>query len=137
MEFKVVTPHGVTYNDTIEKVTVPTLAGALTILDQHAPIVSVLAAGEMVIHRMDGSTVDVAVSGGIMEIVSSGAVYIMADTAERAEEIDISRAEAAKKRAEELLTQQKNIADVDFARIQASIEKELARISIGKKYRKL
>lgn len=137
MEFKVVTPHGITYNDTIEKVTVPTLAGALTILDQHAPIVSVLAAGEMIIHRVDGSTVDVAVSGGIMEIVSSGAVYIMADTAERAEEIDISRAEAAKKRAEQLLTQQKNIADVDFARIQASIEKELARISIGKKYRKL
>ena len=62
-------------------------------------------------------------------------LYIVADTAERAEQIDIARAEAARQRAEELMKQQQ-IADVDYARIQAKLEKELARVRVGKKYRK-
>lgn len=137
MDFKIVTPQGITYDDTIDKVTIPTLAGAITILENHAPLVSVLRPGEMVIHKHDGSTVDVAVASGILEIRPTGEVYVMADSAERAEHIDIDRAEKARKRADELMSKQSNLADIDFARLQAIMEKELARISVGKKYRKL
>lgn len=137
MEFKIVTPNGVTYEDTIEKVTVPTQAGSITILENHAPLVSVMRPGELAVHKQGGDIAYVACSGGILEILPSGAVYVMADTAERAEEIDLERAEQARARAEELMKQQKNVSDVDFARIQALIEKEVSRISVGKKYRKL
>lgn len=134
MEFKIVTPQGVIYEDNIEKVTIPTEAGVITVLENHIPMVSILKPGEMFVYK-ENQMIPLAVSTGMLEIRPSGEVYIIADTAERAEHIDITRAEAARARAEELIKQQHDIADVDFARLQAKIEKELARISVGKKYR--
>lgn len=135
--FKVVTLHGVTYEDDIEKVTIPTAAGEITVHPNHAALVSVLQPGEVVIHK-EGHTVPLVVSAGLVEIRPTGEVYIMADTAERAEDIDLDRAEQkAKARAEELMKQQHSLQDVDFARIQALIEKDLARIDVGNRYRKL
>lgn len=136
MYFSIVTPEGVVYEDNIERVTIPTTAGQITILPNHAPMVSVLQAGEMFVHK-DGNVVALSVSTGMIEIRPSGEVYVMADTAERAERIDLERAEEARKRAEQLLKEAANMADVDFARIQAQLEKEMARISVGKKYKKL
>ena len=134
IKFKIVTPYGVTYDDTIEKVTIPTAAGEITVLENHTPLVSILASGELSIHK-DGYMVGVAVSGGFFEIRPNSEVYIMADTAEHGESIDIDRAEVARARAEELLKQIQNVEDVDYARLQAMIEKELVRISVGRKYR--
>lgn len=135
--FQIITPDGVTYEDEIPKVTIPTLAGEITVLPEHMSMVSVLRAGTVIIYKEDGSKIELAVSSGVLEIREHSRVFILTDTAERAEDIDIERAEAARARAEELLQEQENIADVDFARIQAAIEKETARISVGKKYRKL
>jgi len=134
LDFKIVTPEGVTYDDQIDFVTIPTEAGAITVYPEHMPLVSLLKPGELIIHKQGGE-VGVAVSGGILEIRQENKVYIIADTAERAEHIDVERAEAARRRAEELLKQQKDVADVDFARLEAQIEKELARIHIGRKYK--
>ena len=134
--FKIVTPEGIVYEDSIDKVTIPTQQGAITVYPEHAPLVSVLRPGPLTIHK-GKDTVDLAVSGGFLEIRRSSEVYVLADTAERAEHIDISRAEEAHRRAQELLKQQKDVDDVQFARIQASIEKELNRISVGNKYRKI
>ncbi len=136
MKFKVVTLHGITYQDNIDKVTIPTQSGDVTILEDHAPLVSVVKPGEMTIHK-DGAEIPFAVSSGILEIRPTGEVYVMADTAERAEDIDIERAEEARKRAEELMKQQYGTEHVDFARMQAMIEKELVRVDVGNKYRKL
>jgi len=61
----------------------------------------------------------------------------LADTAERAEEIDIERADEARRRVEEMLKEKEKFDDLTFARMQAQLEKELARIHVGKKYRKL
>jgi len=134
--FKIVSPDGIVYESEIDKVTMPTEAGQITVLPNHAPLVSVLKAGELIVYK-SGTMYGLAVSGGIIEIRPEGQVVILADTAERAEDIDVERAESARKRAEELLRQQQNVADVDFARLQAVIEKELARVSVAKKYRKL
>ncbi len=134
IKFKIVTPYGVTYDDTIEKVTIPTQAGEITVLENHTPLVSILAAGELIIYK-EGYSTGIAISGGFFEIRPNSEVYIMADTAEHGTEIDIERAEAAQKRAEELLRQVQSAEDVDYARLQAAIEKELVRISVGRKYK--
>lgn len=136
INFKIVTPDGVVYEDMVEQVTVPTTSGEITILPNHIPLVSVLKAGELKLQK-DKVELGIAVSGGIVENKAGNKLYIMADTAERAEHIDIERAEEARKRAEELLKQKENVADVDFARLQANIERELARVKVAKKYRKL
>jgi len=136
ISFKVVTLHGVTYEDEIQKVTIPTQCGEVTILENHSPLVSVLKPGEMIIHK-DGQEIPLVISTGILDIRPTGEVYVMADTAERAEDIDVERAEEARTRAEELMKEQKNIENFDFARMQVMIEKELARIDVGNKYRKL
>jgi F-type H+-transporting ATPase subunit epsilon len=135
IDFRIVTPEGPVYVAEIEKVTVPTTSGEITILPTHAPLVSILQTGELVAMK-DGEEVSMAVSGGFLEVRDGSRVYIMADTAERAEHIDVTRAEEARARAEELLAKQTDMADVDFARIQAVIEREMARISVANKYRK-
>jgi len=132
--FKIVTPEGIKYEDVIEKVTIPTKAGAITVYPEHAPLVSILRAGELNIHK-DGNVTNLAIAGGFFEIRPNSQVYVMADTAERAEEIDLERAQQARERAEELMKQQHDMEDVDFARIQAMIDREMARISVGNKYK--
>ena len=136
IEFKIVTPDGIIYEDKIEKVTVPTTSGEITILPKHIPLVSVLKAGELIAYK-DGNPVAMSVAGGVIEVQPDNKIYIMADTAERAEHIDIERAEAARKRAEELMKEKENETDVDFARLQSMIEREMARIKVAKKWRKL
>lgn len=138
IHFTIVTPEGRTYEEDVLKVTVPTQQGALTIYPKHAQLISVMRPGELTIHKDEGEPYHVAVSGGILAIRPGGMhVQILADTAERGEDIDIARAEEAKKRAEQLLQEQQSAENIDFARIQALIEKELARIQVGNKYRKL
>lgn len=135
-EFKVVTPEGVAYQDNIEKVTVPTVDGEIVVLENHGQLIATLGSGELIVTKQGNHDVPLAVTGGVLEVRTTGEVYILADNAERAEEIDIERAQKAKQRAEEILSQQENIADVDFARIQAMINRETTRISVANKYRK-
>ena len=134
--FKIVTPERVVYEDTITKVTIPTTEGEITVLPEHAPLVTMLSAGEMQVHKESGDMVELAIAGGVLEIRPDSEVYVMADTAERGEDIDLQRAQKAKERAEELLKEINDVADVDYARLQAVIERELARISVGNRYRR-
>lgn len=136
MKFRIVTPDGITFEDEITQVSVPTQSGEITILPHHIPLVSVLKAGEIRITKENNET-DIAVSTGVIEVRPQDEVYVIADTAERAEHIDLERAEAARKRAEELLQQRSTLEDMEFARLQAKLEKEMARLRVGKKYRKL
>ncbi|MFA5211021.1 MAG: ATP synthase F1 subunit epsilon [Patescibacteria group bacterium] len=136
IDFKIVKPEGIVYEDLIEKVTIPTMDGEITVLPEHLPLVSVLSTGVITIHKKDFE-VDLAVSGGILEIRPDSKVYIMADSAERAEDIDLERAEQARQRAEKLLKEENKIDDIEFAKLQAIIEREMNRIRLGKKYKKL
>lgn len=132
----IVTPGGIIYEDVVEKVTLPTKSGEVTILPEHEAMVSVLDSGEVNIHK-DGYETDLALSGGVLEMRPNNELFLIADSAERAEEIDVERAEASRIRAEELLQQIKNVEDVEYARIQAMIEKEMNRAVVGKKYRRI
>ena len=135
INLSIITPEGVLYEDAVSSVTVPTKNGEITILPNHAPLFSLLSAGEMIIFK-PGHQVPLVVSSGILKI-KDNTVEILAETAERAEEIDITRAEAAKVRAEEMIRERGKIDDVQFAVLQAKLEKELSRIKIFRKHRKI
>ena len=137
LHVSIVTPEGVAYDDVVTQITVPTESGEVTILANHVPMVSAMKAGELIFVKQDGARVPLAVSQGVLEVRSGNKVVVLTDTAERAEHIDLDVAEAARARAEEVMKGMKNVEDVDFARVQASLEREMARLRVGKKYRKL
>lgn len=134
LHFLLVTPHGVRYDDMAHSVSIPTDEGEVTILPRHCMLVSKLKAGTITIVKPDGETT-LAISHGLLEVRGNNTVYVMADSAEHAADIDIERAEEARKRAEELLASAAIDNEMEYARIQAQIEKELARIHVGNKYK--
>jgi len=134
LKFKIVTPEKVIYENEIFQVTVPTMSGEITILSNHIPLVSVLKAGELKIKDKNGEH-HIAISGGFLEVKANSEIIILADHAERAEEIDVHKAEEARQRAEEQMKNIKNVQDVDFAKLQALIDKEVNKMRVAKKYR--
>ena len=136
LKFKIVTPEKVIYENEIFQVSIPTTSGEITVLPNHIPLVSVLAAGELRIKDKDGEH-HLAVSGGFLEVRGKNEVIILADHAERVEEIDLQKAEEAKQRAEEQMKNIKNVQDVDYARLQAAIDREVNKMRVAKKYRNI
>ena len=136
LKLKIATPEKVIYENEIIQVSIPTMDGEITVLPNHVPLVSVLKAGEMKIVDKDGEQI-LAVSGGFLEVRGQNEIVILADNAERATEIDIDRAEQARLRAEELMKQTKSVEDVDFAKLQAMMEREMNRIRVGRKYKEI
>lgn len=131
INFKIATPEKVVYKDDVDSVTVPTEMGEITILPNHIPLISILKAGEIIIRQKEEETT-VSVAGGFLEVLSTK-VVVLADRAERSEEIDLERAKVAMKRATEL-REQKAVDSREFAALTAQIEKELSRIKVGRKH---
>lgn len=134
LQLKIVTPDGVIYDSLASGVSLPTAMGEITVLAHHQPIIAVLAAGEVRV-RQGEEFIFMSVSSGVIEVRPDNSVYVLAETAERAEHIDLERAEAAKKRAEELMKERDRLDDEQFAAILGKMEKELARLRVGKKWR--
>jgi len=131
IKFKIVTPEKVVYESEIDQVTLPTQAGEITVLPNHIPLLSALQAGELVI-KADGKEIPMAISSGFAEI-RKNEVIVLTESAEHAHEIDITRAEEAKKRAEQLLSEMKNKEAVDYTGLASKMEKELARLKVARK----
>jgi F-type H+-transporting ATPase subunit epsilon len=136
IKFKIVTMERVTYEDEIDQLTVPTEAGEITVLARHTPLVSILKPGELKIEK-EGYKIFLSVSTGFLQIRKNSEVYVLADTAERVEEIDEEASREARKRAEEMIKQKQYRTDVDFAKLQAIINREVSRLKISEKYRRL
>lgn len=134
INLKIATPEKVVYENQIEQVSIPTMDGEITVLPNHIPLVSVLKAGELRIIDKDGEHL-MAVSGGFLEVRGNNELVILADNAEQANLIDLDRAEQARARAEEEMAKAKSGEDVDFARLQAVIDRETNRLRVGKKYK--
>lgn len=134
LKLKIVTPEQILLESRVSQVSVSTVMGEITILPNHIPLVSQLAPGEIVVKTDKGEEDLMAVSGGFIEVLPDQ-VVILADTAERAEEIDEVRAEEARQKAEEIL--KTKVADAEsFALFTAKMEKELARLRVARKYKK-
>lgn len=136
LHLQIITQERVVYEDEIEQATIPTYDGEITILPRHTALVSLLRAGELIIQKHKKKQ-SLSVSAGFIEMRPDNKLIILADTAEHAEEIDIERATEARKRAEEMLKEKQEVRDVEFASLQALLEKEIARERVGRKYRKL
>ena len=102
IQVEIVTPSRQLFSGDAQMITMPGVEGEMGVLGGHAPLLTTLNIGEITLRRADGETEYVAVSGGVVE-VRPDKVIVLARSAERAEEIDIARAEAAMRRAEEAL----------------------------------
>ena len=132
IHFEIVTPEKVVLKEEVQQITVPTKMGEITVLPNHIPLVASLQAGVIEIKKANNEIDTMAVSGGFIEVLPDK-VVILADTAERAADIDEARAEEARKRAETLMAEKRE--DVDFSAVQAKIAKELARVKAVRRHK--
>lgn len=132
IKLDVVTAERVVYSEDVDAVIAPGIEGQLGILPHHAPLMTTLQAGELLVKR-GGQEDSLAISGGFLE-VRPDRVIVLADSAERAEEIDISRAEAAKQRAEQRLGARDT--GLDEARYEAALRRAMARLTVVEKIKR-
>ncbi len=124
----IVTAERAVYSEDVEMVIAPGVQGQLGILPHHTPLMTTLQAGELLIKK-GGQEVSLAISGGFLE-VRPDKVVVLADSAERADEIDVSRAEEARRRAQERLNE-KGQTGADEARTEASLGRSLVRLKVA------
>jgi len=122
----IVTAERVVFSDDVDEVVAPGVEGQLGILPHHAPLMTMLLPGELLV-RKGGEEFYLAISGGFLE-VRPDRIIVLADAAERVEEIDVARAEEAKRRAEERLSEQ--VPGVDAARAEAALRRSLVRLKV-------
>jgi F-type H+-transporting ATPase subunit epsilon len=125
LHLEIVTPNRLILKEQVDEVQVPGKNGYLGILPGHAPLITELQIGELS-YRKDKVSHHLSVAWGYCEVLPDQ-VTILAETAEKAEEIDEQRALAAKERAEKRLTDVHN-PNIDFARASASLQRALTRI---------
>ncbi|MDA3840011.1 MAG: ATP synthase F1 subunit epsilon [Patescibacteria group bacterium] len=136
IKFEIVTPERMVMQEMVQQIVAPTKAGEITVLPGHIPIVASLQAGVIETKNEKGENSVMSVSGGFIEVLSDK-VVILADTAERAEELDETRIEEARTRAEEAKKDIRSFDRERFASINAKMAKELARSKAAKRWRKL
>jgi F-type H+-transporting ATPase subunit epsilon len=133
IELIIVTPERQLLRQSVVEVTLPGAEGQLGVLPGHAPLITELGIGELSYETKGSSeSVAVAVISGFAEILGDR-VTVLAETAERPEEIDISRAEEAKKRAEERLAAAASDANIDWGRAAVALQRSLIRIQVARK----
>ena len=128
IQIDIVTPEKVVYSGPAGMITAPGTQGEFGVLPGHAAFVTTLEPGKVEIKK-DNEELEFAASGGFAEVVDDKMI-ILSKAVESADEIDISRAEAAMARAEERLGKPES-KDIDFIRAAAALERAKSRISIA------
>ena len=131
MQLEIITAESQIYSDEVELVVAPGIEGQLGILPHHAPLMTALQPGEILI-RKDGEETYLAVTGGFMEVMGNK-VTILADACERSEEIDEARAQEAVERASERLGLQES--DIQMELAVASMRKAQVRLNVVRRRR--
>ena len=135
LSLKIVTPERVVYEDTVDSVTATTEMGEVTILPNHIPLVANLRSGEMRVKK-NGEESYLVASTGFLEVRGNNKIVILADSAERVEELELEKIEEAKERARRLLEEKRHVDDVAFADAAAMLERELVRYRVAVKHKK-
>lgn len=133
IKFKIVTPERTVIEEEVDQVTLPVTNGEVTILPNHRSYIASLKAGEIMLKK-DGQEINLATAGGFVEF-DQNKLIVLADRAERAEEIDLKRAEEARARAEKLKEEKISMDEMEYAKIAALVEKEAARVRVARKHR--
>ncbi|HBK33651.1 TPA: ATP synthase F1 subunit epsilon [Candidatus Uhrbacteria bacterium] len=134
LSLKIVTPEKIVFEDSVASITVMTQNGEITILPHHIPLVTRMRAGELCCKK-NGEEIYLAASTGFLEVRPGNQVIILADTAERVEELELQKIESAKIAAQKLLEETQGADDVAFANALAGMERESARYKVAIKRR--
>ena len=128
-QLEIVTPEKMVVRDVAEEMQIPGKNGYLGVLPGHAPLITELAVGEIT-YRNANITHHLAVAWGFAEVLPDK-VTILAETAERAEEVDVNRAQAAKQRAETNLT--KAATEDEFNKVAGDLQRAETRLEVAEK----
>lgn len=131
MLLEIITAESRVYGDEVDMVVAPGVDGQLGVLPHHAPLMTMLQPGEILI-RKDGADTFMAVTGGFMEVIGNK-VTILADAAERSEEINEARAQEAVRRAQERLVSQ--ATDLQMERAMSAMRRAQVRLNIVRRRR--
>jgi F-type H+-transporting ATPase subunit epsilon len=134
LHFELTTPERIVLKEEYDAATIPTQEGEITVLPGHLPLVANLVPG-MITLRKGKEESYLAVSGGFVEVQPGSKIIILADTAERAEELDLAKVEAARELAEKILSEKRSVDDVSAASAMAGLQRELARAKVARKHR--
>jgi F-type H+-transporting ATPase subunit epsilon len=127
---EIVTAESIVYSqEGVEEVVAPGTEGQFAVLPEHAAFITTLVPGEMRIIK-GGEEEVMAITGGFLE-VRNDRIVILADAAERVDEIDVARAEAARRKAEEALRERREL--VDLAQTEASLARAVARLRVAER----
>ena len=126
IKLDVVTAERVVFSEDVDVVVAPGVEGQLGILPHHAPLMTMLQPGELLIKKGEADFC-LAITGGFLE-VRPDRIIVLADAAERADEIDVGRAEEAKRRAEGRLGERQ--AGVDVAVAEVALRRALVRLKV-------
>jgi F-type H+-transporting ATPase subunit epsilon len=129
IQLTIVTPDRALVNEQVDEIQIPGAEGYLGVLPGHAPLFTELKVGELS-YRKGNSWTSLAVAWGFAEVLPDQ-VRVLAETAERAQEIDLERAMKAKERAEQRLTRGGD--DVDYDRARIALQRALIRIQVAQK----
>ena len=131
LHLEIVDPTGHLLSEEVDEVVARGINGEFGILPGHVPFMTLLDVGECV-YKKEGKAYAIFINSGYAE-VNNDRVTILAESAEKPEDIDIERAEASLKRAEKRL-KAKQIEGTDFARAEAALKRSLIRLQMAKKY---
>jgi len=132
IHLEIVTAERLVFVDDVDQVNAPTKDGRVGILPRHAPLLTILDIGQLDVIKQ-GTRSEFALSGGFMEVLPER-ITILADTVERADEIDEARAEAARKRAEERMRQHQS--DQELALSEVELRRAMTRLHVAQLRRK-
>ena len=127
IELQIVTPERLVVREQVDEVQIPGSEGYFGVLPGHTPLLASLAVGELWYRKGQEKTF-VSIAGGFAEVLPDR-VTLLATLAERAEDIDVSRAEAAKQRAEQRLVAPKS--DIDYERARLALQKSIVRLQVS------
>ena len=127
-QLEIVTPRRVVFKGEVTSFSAPGVVGGFQVLYNHAPLLSSLKIGEVKIKEASGTEFHYAISGGFVE-VRENHILLLAETAERTDEIDAERAKASRDRAQKRMTEKKS--DIDFERARFALYRALNRLKIA------
>lgn len=127
MKFTIVTPERVVFDGEIDSATLPAEGGEITILPDHLPLITPLTAGVITLKK-GKEEILMATSHGFVQVLPESNIKVLADTAEKAEELTEEEVEKARKKAEELVEEKRHEAEEEYVSALGSLERELARL---------
>jgi F-type H+-transporting ATPase subunit epsilon len=129
LKLEIVTAESPVFTGEVDSIVAPGTVGQFTILPHHAAFMTMLEAGELCL-RMGGQETFMVVSGGFLEVMDDK-VIVLADAAERADDIDAARAEEAKKRAQEQM--RRPLTGPELVAAEAALRRSLARLKVSER----